>query len=106
MEMLEVITVLAGIAFLLTKSICRRPLRDGRPPSFSLTIIAACFAALAMVFIIYGLDLFTPKFWDSKGNPGSLVPMVFLICMGISLVPASLVVWHQRKKFREMKRAT
>jgi hypothetical protein len=100
MDTLIAIYILAGIAFVLTRVVCRRSVSQIRPPSFLLAIAGAFCTALVMVVILYGRDLFTQRFWNND-NMLVLVPMAFGVCMLLSLIPASLVVWHYRKKFRD-----
>src|SRR5689334_3814258 len=104
MDMLTLIAVLAGIAFVFTRLVCRRPVAQSRPPSFMLAVVGAFCTALVMVFIFYGRDLFTRHFWDDGKAPMIiLVPMLFGFCMVASLIPALLVVRHYRKRFRDEK---
>jgi len=102
MDMLALIAVLVGIAFVFTRLVCRRPVGQSRRPSFLLAIAGAFCTALVMVFIFYGGDLFTRRFWDDGKAPMViLVPVLFGICLVVSLIPALLIVRHYRKRFRD-----
>lgn len=102
MELLVLIAVLAGIAFVLTNVASRRHVERSRQPSFLLAVAGAFCTALIMMFVFYGRDLFTHRFWeDGKAPMVVLVPIFFGVCMIVSLIPALLVVWHYRKKFKE-----
>jgi hypothetical protein len=102
MDMLALTGVLAGIAFVLTKVACRRRAARRRQPSFLLAIAGAFFTALIMMFVFYGRDLFSRRFWEDGTAPMTiLVPIFFGVCVIVSLVPALLVVRHYRKKFRD-----
>ena len=102
MDIFALIAVLAGIAIVFTKVACRRRSTVRRQPSFSLAFVGAFCAALIMVLIFYGRDLFTRRFWDDGKAPMIiLVAMLFGVCFVVSLVPALLVVWHYRKRFRD-----
>jgi peptidoglycan biosynthesis protein MviN/MurJ (putative lipid II flippase) len=102
MDIVALIAVLIGIAFLSTRLFCRRPVGQSRPPWFLLAITAAFCTSLAMVFIFYGRELFTRRFWvDGKAPMIILVPIVFGICLVVSLIPALLVVRHYRKRLED-----
>jgi drug/metabolite transporter (DMT)-like permease len=102
MDIFALIAVLAGIAFVFTKVACRRRSAVRRQPSFFQAFVGAFCAAVIMVFIFYGRDLFTRRFWDDGKAPMIiLVPLLFGVCLVVSLIPALLVVWHYRKRFRD-----
>jgi hypothetical protein len=100
MDLFALIAVLAGIAFVITRVICRRRAPQTRPPSFLLAIAGAFGAALVMMLILYGRDLFTRRFWHDE-RMIILVPMFFGVLMVVSLIPALLVVWYSRKRFKD-----
>ena len=102
MEMLSFIAVLAGVAFVSTRLVCRRPVALNRPLSIWLALAGAFSTALVMVFIFYGRDLFTSRFWDDGKAPGViLVPILFGSCLLLSLIPALLLVGHYRRRVRD-----
>lgn len=104
MDAFALIAVLAGIAFVFTRLVCRRPIAQNRPPSVLLSIAAAFCTSLVMMLIVYGRDLFTRRFWDDGKAPMViLVPIFFGICFAVSLIPASLVIRYYRKRFRDAK---
>ena len=106
MDMFALIAVLAGIAFVFTRLVSRRSIRQSREPSFLLAIFGAFCTALVMVLIFYGRDLFTRRFWDGGKAPMIiLVPILFGVCFVVSLIPALLVVRHHRKRFRDENHA-
>lgn len=99
--MIALIAVLAGMAFVFTRLVCRRPVARSRPPSFLFAVVGAFCTSLVMVLIFYGRDLFTRRFWDDGKAPMViLVPVLFGVCLVVSLIPALLVVRHYRKRFR------
>jgi hypothetical protein len=102
MDLLTLILILVGIAFVFTKVACRRHAAQSCQPSFLLAIAGAFCAALIMVLVFFGLDLFTRRFWvENKVPMLILVPTLFGVFMLVSVIPALLVVWHYRKRFRD-----
>ena len=102
MDNLILIAVLAGMACVLTQGVCRQSLAKHRFPSFFLAVIAALCTAFIMVLIFYGQALFTRRFWDDD-KMIILVPMAFTFSAFVGLIPASLVVVHHRKRFKDAK---
>lgn len=96
---------MAGIAYLITRLLCRRTIAVHRQPSYLLAVIGSFCAPLIMPFMIFGSRLFTRHFWTDLFNDDRLpavifVPLVFGVCFVVSLVPALLAVCHCRHKLR------
>jgi hypothetical protein len=101
MGIASLIAVLAGLVFVVVSVSCRQRIAYRARPSWFLAIGGAISAALIMVLIFYGPDIFTQRFWNDDTPPMAVVvPVLFGAFALVSFIPALLVVRNYRRRFR------
>jgi hypothetical protein len=103
MDIVPLIAVLAGIAFVIASVASRRRVAKSRRPLFLLAAICAFCAAVIMVMILSSRELFTHDFWE---DPMQVILFFafFGVMVLVGLIPAWLVVVYYRKRFENERR--